>query len=107
MKTSRLQPTIFFSSLNLVEELTRGIQYVETPRQNRLRDCKLQDEKTLRKAGQGSHDYRVDNGKGIVVVRWFDRKAVTLVSNFVSVEPIQQVNGMTGRPNSTLTSHAR
>lgn len=81
----------FFSSLNLVEGLTRGIQYVGTLRQNRLRDCKLQDEKTLRKVGQGSHDYRVDNDKGIVVVRWFDRKAVTLVSNFVSVESIQQV----------------
>lgn len=81
----------FFSSLDLVEELTRGLQYVGTLRKNRPRGCKLQDEKTLKKAGQGSYDYRVDNDKITAVVCWFDRKAVTLVSNFVSVESIQQV----------------
>ncbi|XP_070397519.1 piggyBac transposable element-derived protein 3-like [Dermacentor albipictus] len=79
----------FFSSLDLVEELTgRGIQYVGTLRQNRLKDCSLKPEKALKPHGQGSHDHSVDNGAGLAVVRWFDRKAVTLVSNFVSVEPV-------------------
>ncbi|XP_040067151.1 piggyBac transposable element-derived protein 3-like [Ixodes scapularis] len=82
----------FFSSLDLVEELTgRGIQFVGTLRQNRLGDCKLLDEKTLKKLGQCAHDHRMDNAKRLAVVRWFDRKAVTLVSNFVSVEPVGHV----------------
>lgn len=77
----------FFSSL--VEELTsRGIQYVGTLRQNRLKYCQIMEEKALKKLGQGSHDYRVDNKNGLAVVQWFDRKAVTLVSNFASMEPI-------------------
>ncbi|KAH9374622.1 hypothetical protein HPB48_014670 [Haemaphysalis longicornis] len=82
----------FFSSLELVEELNgRGIQYVGTLRQNRLKDCSLMNEKRLKSLGQGSYDHRVDNGTGLSVVRWFDRKAVTLVSNFVSVEPVEKV----------------
>lgn len=82
----------FFSNLDLVDELTsKGIQYVGTLRQNRLKDCKLMEEKALKKLGQGSHDHRVDSDRGVAIVRWFDRKAVTLVSNFVSVDPIQSV----------------
>ncbi|KAL3225863.1 hypothetical protein MRX96_025341 [Rhipicephalus microplus] len=61
----------FFSSLDLIEELTsRGIQYVGTLRQNRLKDCQIMEEKALKKFGQGSHDYRVDNKNGLAVVRW-------------------------------------
>lgn len=82
----------FFSSLGLVEELTsRGIQYMGTLCQNRLKDCQIMEEKALKKLGQGSHDYRVDNKNSLAVVRWFDRKAVTLVSNFASVEPMETV----------------
>lgn len=82
----------FFSSLELVEELSgRGIQYVGTLRQNRLKDCCLLREKNLKPLGQGACDHRVNNGTGISVVRWFDRKAVTLVSNFVSLEPVEKV----------------
>lgn len=95
----------FCSSLDLVEELTRGLQYVGTLRKNRPRGCKFQDEKTLKKAGQGSYDYRVDNDKITAVVCWFDRKAVTLVSNFVSVEPIQQVKRY-DRKTKTHVNHA-
>ncbi|KAH8023217.1 hypothetical protein HPB51_011543 [Rhipicephalus microplus] len=47
------------------------------------------EEKALKKLGQGSQDYRVDNKNGLAVVQWFDRKADTLVSNFASVEPIE------------------
>lgn len=82
----------FFSSLALVEELTcKGIQYVGTLRQNRLKDCPVMDEKNLKKLGQGSHDHRTDNDKSLAVVRWFDRKAVTLVSNFMSVDPVEKI----------------
>ncbi|KAH8036291.1 hypothetical protein HPB51_023330 [Rhipicephalus microplus] len=82
----------FFSSLHLVEELaSRGIQYVGTLRQNRLKDCQIIEEKALKKLGQRSHDYRVNNKNGLAVVRWFDRKEVTLVSNFASVELMETV----------------
>ncbi|XP_075739139.1 LOW QUALITY PROTEIN: piggyBac transposable element-derived protein 3 [Rhipicephalus microplus] len=82
----------FFSSLELVVELSgRGIQYVGTLRQNRLKYCCLLSEKNLKPLRQGACDHRVDNGTGISVVRWFNRKAVTLVSNFVSLEPVEKI----------------
>ena len=34
--------------------------------------------------GRGSHDIRQDN-KGVVILRWFDNKSVTLASSFVGV----------------------
>lgn len=85
MKVSKCQLTTFLAAWilwkNSLEEAS-----------NLLERCTKTDseianfwmKKTLKKHGEGAHDHRVDNAKCLAVVRWFDRKAVTLVSNFVS-----------------------
>ncbi|EEC08059.1 conserved hypothetical protein, partial [Ixodes scapularis] len=78
----------YFTSLDLATELSkRGLEFVGTIRRNRLKDCRLKSENDLKKEGRGAFDYAVDNLKNIAVVRWYDNRAVTLVSNYVSAEP--------------------
>uniref|UniRef100_A0A3B3WBV0 PiggyBac transposable element-derived protein domain-containing protein n=1 Tax=Poecilia mexicana TaxID=48701 RepID=A0A3B3WBV0_9TELE len=65
----------------------RGIYYIGTVRMNRVKDCQLMDEKELKKKGRGSLDFRV-NQENNIIVRWYDNKAVNLLSSFVGVEPL-------------------
>ncbi|KAM7298741.1 piggyBac transposable element-derived protein 3-like [Ixodes scapularis] len=82
----------YFTSLDLATELSkRGLGFVGTIRRNRLKDCRLKSENDLKKEGRGAFDYAVDNLKNIAVVRWYDNRAVTLVSNYVSAEPVGTV----------------
>ena len=68
-----------------------GMHYVGTVRNNRIPGCKLQDEKQLKKTGRGAYDYCVEKSHNIIAVRWLDNKAVTLLSTYTGVEPIDTV----------------
>ena len=57
----------------------------------RLKNCPLMAEKDLKKKGRGSYDYCLEESKNIVAVKWFDNKAVHLVSSYIGVEPIDAV----------------
>ncbi|XP_051528345.1 piggyBac transposable element-derived protein 2-like [Myxocyprinus asiaticus] len=82
----------YFSCIPLVVQLLhRGIHYVGTARQVRLPNCNLADEKSLKKSGRGSFDLRVEGNHNICVVKWFDNRAVTLVSSFAGPEPVQKI----------------
>ncbi|KAL1447475.1 hypothetical protein MTO96_044279 [Rhipicephalus appendiculatus] len=82
----------YFSSLDLAAELLkRGVGFVGMLRSNRLKDCRLKSESDLKKEGRGAVDYAVDSSRNISVVRWHDNRAVTIVSNYVSAEPIGSV----------------
>ncbi|TRZ03544.1 hypothetical protein DNTS_009302, partial [Danionella cerebrum] len=48
------------------------------------------DEKELKTKGRGSLDFRV-NQEDNIIVRWYDNKAVNLLSSFVGVEPLGNV----------------
>ncbi|MGH0123768.1 UNVERIFIED_CONTAM: hypothetical protein FKN15_076233 [Acipenser sinensis] len=50
----------------------------------------MMDEKDLKKKGRGSMDFRVNQDNNIIV-RWFDNKAVNLLSSFVGIEPVGNV----------------
>uniref|UniRef100_A0A8C6UI16 PiggyBac transposable element-derived protein domain-containing protein n=1 Tax=Neogobius melanostomus TaxID=47308 RepID=A0A8C6UI16_9GOBI len=81
----------FFTSVPLVEHLKqRGIYYIGTVRMNRVKNCRLIDEKELKTKGRGSLDFRV-NQEDNIIVRWYDNKAVNLLSSFVGVEPLGNV----------------
>lgn len=81
----------FFTSVPLVEHLKqRGIYYIGTVRMNRVNNCQLMDEKELKTKGRGSLDFRV-NQEDNIIVRWYDNKAVNLLSSFVGVEPLGNV----------------
>ncbi|XP_053285618.1 piggyBac transposable element-derived protein 3-like [Pleuronectes platessa] len=75
----------------LVKLLDRGIHYVGTARQVRLPNCNLEDEKSLKKKGRGSYDVRVEGNHNICAVKWYDSRAVTLVSSFAGPEPVQKI----------------
>lgn len=50
--------------------------------------CNILGEKDLKKKGRGSYDHRVEENNNIVAVRWFDNKAVTLLSTHTGVQPL-------------------
>uniref|UniRef100_A0A3Q2EIN5 PiggyBac transposable element-derived protein domain-containing protein n=1 Tax=Cyprinodon variegatus TaxID=28743 RepID=A0A3Q2EIN5_CYPVA len=75
----------------LVKLLDRGIHYVGTARQVRLPNCNLEDEKSLKKKGRGRYDVRVEGNHNICAVKWYDNRAVTLLSSFAGPEPVQKI----------------
>ena len=56
-----------------------------------MRGCKLESEKTTKKKGRGSTDFKLVSDENIIIVRWFDNKPVNLISSYVAVEPIDSV----------------
>ncbi|XP_067940667.1 piggyBac transposable element-derived protein 3-like [Watersipora subatra] len=82
----------FFTSLGLITALNdRGMRYTGTVRKNRMGQCTLLQEKGLKKKGRGTIDYRVDQNHKIIAVRWYDNRAVSLLSSVTGVEPTQQI----------------
>jgi len=78
--------------VNLVKQLKeKGLLYVGTVRENRLKGCKLKAEKELAKEGRGSMDSLEDADSNIVVVRWYDNKKVDVISSYVGPEPVENV----------------
>ncbi|XP_046857868.1 piggyBac transposable element-derived protein 3-like [Xenia sp. Carnegie-2017] len=88
-KNHKLFANNYFTSLPLVEKLQeRGIQFTGTIRNNRLKGCPLVSEKDLKSKGRGSYDMKVYLNKKIVVLRWLDKKAVTLISSYCGAQPM-------------------
>ena len=56
-----------------------------------MRGCKLESEKTMKKKGRESTDFKILSDENIIIVRWFDNKPVNLISSYVAVEPIDSV----------------
>ena len=78
----------FFCTLDLIIYLKQHkVDSMGTLRRNRIKNCPLEDEKTLQKQGRGSYDFRMDTTSGLIVVRWVDNKVVCLASSFCGIEP--------------------
>ena len=79
----------WFSSVPLIEELKkRKFWSVSTIHSNRMSNCSLLDEQTLKKKGRGSFDFKSDASSGVTIVKWYDNKSVHLASSYCGVEPI-------------------
>ena len=79
-----------FTRIPLLRKLADdGIYYTGTVRQNRLQGISMADESHLRKKSRGSYDYRVDEESNIAAVRWYDNRAVTMLSTTTCLDPIQ------------------
>ncbi|KAF3834175.1 hypothetical protein F7725_025379 [Dissostichus mawsoni] len=50
----------------------------------------MEEEKSLKKKGRGSFDIRVEANHNICAVKWYDSRAVTLVSSFAG-PPVQRI----------------
>lgn len=82
----------YFTSLPLLQELLeKGVFVAGTIRANRLETCPLKSEKQLNLCGRGIADSYVTEVKKIVVVQWYDNKSVNMASNFVAIEPEDEV----------------
>ncbi|KTF95432.1 hypothetical protein cypCar_00001006 [Cyprinus carpio] len=56
-----------------------------------LPNCNLEDEKSLKKKGRGKFDIRVEGNHNICTIKWYDNRAITLVSSFAGPEPVQKI----------------
>lgn len=87
-RTTKSLLTIFFLSLPLAAALKKkGHLFVGTFRSNRLKGCDLKSDKDLKAAGRGSYDQKVELGSNVIAVKWFDNKAVHLMSSYIGTEP--------------------
>lgn len=89
--------TVFFDNyfaslplfLYLKEEL--NIYSLGTLRSNRIGGCPIETDKVLQKLGRGKYDYKSDQDKGLIVVKWMDNKAVLVGSTLYGISPVSQV----------------
>ena len=80
----------YFTSVPLIAELPkRGIAFVGTVRNNRMKGCMLKSEKVLHKGGRCKYNYKVETNNNIIAVRWMATKAVTVLSNLAGVTPTE------------------
>ena len=70
---------------------SKGILAVGTIRINRLSNCEIDNNKSLQKLGRVAMDCRADNNSGIIVVKWVENSVVQLVSNYVCIEPMSEI----------------
>lgn len=81
----------YFASPALLSRLkTLNIPAACTLRKDRMDRCPLKSEKALRGEGRGSVDFRLTTA-GVLLMKWFDNKEVTVGSNHYSVHPTTMV----------------
>ena len=79
----------FFNSLPLLKHLrAKEIGCTGTIRADRWQDCPLPPKNRFSKNPKGSYQGYWDNSTGIELVLWNDNGAVTMGSNFESIEPV-------------------
>lgn len=76
----------------LTKLLEKGMLYTGTVRQNRMSGCQLKDEKTMKKEGRGSIDFNIEEVNNIAAIRWYDNKAVSLLSTHKAIQPIGEAS---------------
>lgn len=72
------------------EQRKRGMFYTGTIRQSWMPGCDLTSESELRKAGRGSYDHRIEDNIPMCAIRWYDNRAVSMLSSEVGVEPVTE-----------------
>ena len=96
----------YFTSPGLLVYLAKkGILSVGTARANRIPLCPLKLESDMKKTGRGAIDEKtaVVDDVEISAVRWYDNKAVTLLSTYAGSEPVTEVT----RWNAKIKCHER
>lgn len=82
----------FFSSYNLAVRMkNKGFFMTGTVRENRVAKCPLELSTNMKKKDRGTIDKCYDTKNEIGIVRWNDNKVVTVVTNFESLDPKNEV----------------
>ena len=83
----------FFTSLALAGELEKdAIHFVGTVTIPILKNCPLMAEKDFKKQELGAINYRDETNSNIIAVKWYDNKAVTLISSFSGIDSITEIS---------------
>lgn len=85
----------YYTTLPLVTYLqTQGILTVGTIRRNRIKNCKLPEEKTMMKCERGTSQEFVASihGMDVTSISWKDNRVVNLVSTYVGIKPPSSSN---------------
>ncbi|XP_059139174.1 piggyBac transposable element-derived protein 2-like [Physella acuta] len=83
----------FFTGMALLVELQKlGIHYTGTVRPNRIPGINLQNEAEMKKKGRGIMDQPIKKTTKIVAVRWYDTRAVNVLSTFSGTDPRNPVS---------------
>ncbi|XP_023026106.2 piggyBac transposable element-derived protein 3 [Leptinotarsa decemlineata] len=94
MKNYRLYHDNYYTAVPLMVHLAKqGIFSLGTIRRNRLPNCQLPNELSLKKVSRGtSHEYVATvDGVDISSLIWKDNKYVTLISSFAGKNPVSKV----------------
>lgn len=81
----------FFTSFDLVQNLQENlsIRCIGTVQPNRMGGATLKTDKELMKEGRGAFDYM--SAEGLLAVKWFDNKCVSLLSSACGIAPLSSV----------------
>ena len=73
--------------------MKQGVGMVGTVHGNRLRNCQLSSDRTLHQKGRGSAEIKicVSDTVELQATKWFDSRAVTILTTFEAVVPSSQV----------------
>ena len=78
--------------MNLVTALReRGMQYIGTVRENRLKGCSLRLEKEIRKVLRRASGSCLEVNPGKMTVWWYENKKVKVITSIVGTEPMTMV----------------
>ncbi|XP_070778935.1 piggyBac transposable element-derived protein 3-like [Enoplosus armatus] len=92
----------YFISFDLVQNLHEnlGIRCIGTVRSNRMGGATLKTDKELMKEGRGAFDYR--SAEGLLAVKWFDNKCVSLLSSAAGITPLSSVKRWSKDANTKI-----
>ena len=83
----------YFGSLTLLNKMSiLGYGLTCTLKSNRIKNCPIESEKSMKKKPRGYYDYLVSTDKKNIIVAWQDNRRVLIASNSVGVEPIIQLS---------------
>ncbi|XP_049957729.1 piggyBac transposable element-derived protein 3-like [Schistocerca serialis cubense] len=82
----------FFTSFRLMKGLSEmRVRATGNVHMNRMNNCQIESENSMKKKRRGGYDYRFDKNTEIMAVMWKDNNCVQLLSNHETVHPVNQV----------------
>ncbi|KAK2506285.1 hypothetical protein MC885_003428 [Smutsia gigantea] len=83
----------FFTSVKLVSALKKkGVRATGTIRENRTEKCPLMNAEHMKKMKKGYFDFHVEENDEIILCRWHGDGIISLCSNAVGIEPVNNVS---------------
>ncbi|XP_038591089.1 piggyBac transposable element-derived protein 3-like [Micropterus salmoides] len=81
----------YFTSFDLLHNLhaNLGVRCIGAVQPNGMGGATMMTDKQLMKEGRGALDYR--SAEGVIAVKWFDNKCVSLLSNACGIMPLSTV----------------